>query len=96
MRDVGEGYNEDTVQLIDSGWGAGNFLANFHSKQIGGSLNVFIGGRANGNAVLLFIDSKPGECPMCGMDLMPVDSGAGSGGAEGEGAALNGERKVAY
>lgn len=54
------GYTERSVQSITAGWGAGNVLANLHTAREGADLSVFIGGRANGNAILLFIDSKSG------------------------------------
>jgi hypothetical protein len=49
-----------SVQSVTSGWGAGNVLASISAKQEGGSLKVFLAGRATGNALFLFIDSKSG------------------------------------
>lgn len=54
------GYTEGAVQATTSNWGANNTLANLHTAQDGSNLAVFLGGRADGNAYLLFIDSKPG------------------------------------
>lgn len=54
------GYTERAVQATTSGWGANNTLANLHTAQDGSDLAVFIAGRPNGNAILLFIDSKAG------------------------------------
>ncbi len=48
------------VQTTASSWGGGNTLASFSFKQVGATLNVFLAGRANGNQVYLFIDSKTG------------------------------------
>jgi hypothetical protein len=60
-RSVGEtDYTALHVQAHTSAWGPANTLANIHSAQTGKLLNLFIGGRAAGNAVLLFIDSKAG------------------------------------
>lgn len=56
----GESYTQQAVQTIPSGWGANNTLAAIHTVQDGNSLAVFVAGRAEGNAILLFIDSKPG------------------------------------
>ncbi len=53
-------YAERTVQTTATNWGAGNALANLHTAQVGADLSVFIGGRASGNAILLFIDSRAG------------------------------------
>ena len=49
-----------SVQLVTSGWGANNVLASLSAKQEGGSLKVFLAGRPDGNAFILFIDSKSG------------------------------------
>ena len=43
-----------------TGWGANNSLASLSAVQQGGSLFVFVAGRPQGNAFILFIDSKPG------------------------------------
>ncbi len=53
-------YAELAVQATTSNWGANNTLANLHAGQDGSKLAVFVGGRADGNAILLFIDSKSG------------------------------------
>jgi hypothetical protein len=49
-----------SVQTTPSSWGGGNTLASLSFKQVGATLNVFLAGRANGNAVVFFIDSKDG------------------------------------
>lgn len=54
------GYTAQAVQSTTSGWGANNALANLHTAQDGANLAVFIAGRPQGNAILLFIDSKAG------------------------------------
>jgi hypothetical protein len=54
------GYTERAVQQTTSGWGGANTMANLHTAQDGSNLAVFIGGRTQGNAILLFIDSKAG------------------------------------
>ena len=59
MRDAGYDARA-SVQTIASSWGPGNTLASLSFKQAGATLNVFLAGRANGNAVVLFIDSKDG------------------------------------
>ncbi len=49
------------VQTTPTNWDIDNFVANFHAVRGTGGINVFMGGRAaSGNAILLFIDSKPG------------------------------------
>lgn len=53
-------YSELSLQSITSGWGANNAIANLHAAQTGKLLNLFIAGRADGNAIILFIDSKSG------------------------------------
>ena len=49
-----------SVQTTPSSWGGNNTLASLSFKQVGATLNVFLAGRANGNQVYLFIDSKTG------------------------------------
>ncbi len=59
--DVGETeYSGIAVQTHDSAWGTGNALVNMHSAQVGKLLHIFLAGRANGNAIILFVDSKAG------------------------------------
>ena len=58
-RDVGYDTRAST-QTIASSWGGGNTLASLSFKQVGATLNVFLAGRANGNSLVLFIDSKSG------------------------------------
>jgi hypothetical protein len=60
-----EPYVERSVQLIESNWTAANGLANLHTALVNANLLISIGGRASGgNAILLFIDSKPGGVPV--------------------------------
>lgn len=60
VRNGGEGYAELNVQDFTSAFGTGNAIANLHYEQSGKLLNLSIGGRANGNSIILFIDSKAG------------------------------------
>ena len=53
-------YSQLAVQAHTSHWGTNNTLANIHAAQTGKLLNLLIAGRADGNAILVFIDSKPG------------------------------------
>ena len=48
------------VQTISSSWGTNNTLASLSVKQEGSKLYVFVAGRADGNSLQLFIDSKSG------------------------------------
>lgn len=59
-RDAGEGYTQQAVQVHASNWGANQTLANLHTVQDGSSLGVFMAGRVQNNAIILFIDSKAG------------------------------------
>jgi len=61
LRDA-SGYDSAfAVQATPTNWGVDNFTANFHAVRGTGGINVFMGGRAaSGNAILVFIDSKPG------------------------------------
>jgi hypothetical protein len=63
-------YTEKAVQTQTTGWGTGNAIANLHSVQSGKLLNLFIAGRANGNAIILFIDSKSGGVSNLTNDLI--------------------------
>jgi len=78
-RNTGEGYGTPMVQATQSnaGWAPGNVLANLSAVQTGGNLNVFLGASAQGNAILLFIDSKSG-----GHNFIPNNLITG-GGEEG-------------
>ena len=49
-----------SVQTITSSWGTNNTLASLSVKQEGSKLYVFVAGRADGNSLQLFIDSKNG------------------------------------
>jgi hypothetical protein len=48
------------VQTVSSSWGTNNTLASLSVKQDGSKLYVFVAGRADGNSLQLFIDSKTG------------------------------------
>lgn len=48
------------VQSVTSSWGTDNTLASLSVKQEGSKLYVFVAGRAAGNSLQLFIDSKIG------------------------------------
>jgi len=54
-----EDYTLLHVQATSSAWGDQS-LANLYAKQQGGTLHLQLSGKASGNAVLLFIDSKSG------------------------------------
>ena len=60
VRTGGEGYSELAVQGQVTQWGSSNSLANIHTEQTGKQLNLFVSGRADGNAIIVFIDSKAG------------------------------------
>ena len=49
-----------SVQTITSSLGTNNTLASLSVKQEGSKLYVFVAGRADGNSLQLFIDSKNG------------------------------------
>ena len=75
-RDAGYG-TQLSVQAVTSAWGSANTVASLSAVQEGGSLFVFVAGRAEGNAFMLFIDSKPG-----GVSFIPNNLISG-GGEEG-------------
>lgn len=60
VRAAGEGYTEQAVQAFASNWGVNQTLANLHTFQDGVSLGILMAGRVQGNAFILFIDSKAG------------------------------------
>jgi hypothetical protein len=60
LRGEDEGYGPPLVQETTSNWGGGNTLASLSAVASGGFLNVFLAGSAQGNAIILFIDSRPG------------------------------------
>jgi hypothetical protein len=70
VRDPGEGYGSVSVQSTQSGWGTGNSIANLHAVQASNLLHLHIGGRANGNAIILFIDAKDGGNPFIPNNLI--------------------------
>jgi len=53
-------YSLLAVQAQTSNWGISNALANIYAGQTGKLLNLFVAGRVDGNAIMIFIDSKPG------------------------------------
>jgi hypothetical protein len=56
-------YTQRTVQLNQGA--QNNVMANLYTAVTDANLRVFLGGRADlGNAILLFIDSKPGGVPV--------------------------------
>jgi hypothetical protein len=70
IRSGGEGYNPVATQSINTNWGGGNSLANIHAVQTANTLNIHIGGRANGNAIILFVDAKAGGNPFIPNNLI--------------------------
>ena len=60
VRASGEGYTALAVQSQATGWGASNSLANIHTEQTTKLLNLFVAGRVDGNAMIVFVDSKAG------------------------------------
>ena len=66
------GYTERAVQATTTNWGSSNALANLHTAQAGSNLAVFLGGRPDGNAFILFIDSKPGGVNFIPNNLIAV------------------------
>jgi hypothetical protein len=82
VRDAGEGYVERSVQTLVSNWDtvdgvSTNSIGNLHTAQSSSELFVSIAGSAQGNAVIVFIDSKPG-----GVSFIPNNL-ISSGGDEG-------------
>ena len=59
-KDAGYGTTALSVQTHSSAWGGDNTLANLFALQEGANLNLFLGGRVSGNAMVIFIDSKSG------------------------------------
>ena len=59
-RDADYGTAPISVQVHASTWGGNNTLANCFALQEGSKLNLFLGGRVWGNAMVIFIDSKSG------------------------------------
>jgi len=72
-RDAGYGI-QLSVQAVTPAWGNANTLASLSAVQEGGALFVFVAGRAEGNAFMLFIDSKPG-----GVSFIPNNLISGGG-----------------
>jgi hypothetical protein len=59
-RDADYGTAPISVQVHASTWAGNNTLANCFAQQEGSKLNLFLGGRVWGNAMVIFIDSKSG------------------------------------
>jgi len=59
-KDADYGTAPTSVQVHASTWGGNNTLANCFAVQEGSKLNLFLGGRVWGNAMVIFIDSKSG------------------------------------
>ena len=59
-RDADYGTAPISVQVHASTWGGNNTLANCFALQEGSKLNLFLGGRVWGNAMVICIDSKSG------------------------------------
>ena len=59
-RDADYGTTALSLQVHASTWGGNNTLANCFALQESSKLNLFLGGRAWGNAMVIFIDSKSG------------------------------------
>ena len=56
-----EGYTLLHTQTTQSNWGGPNqSLANLYAKQQGGTLYLHLAGKVDGNAMILFLDTKPG------------------------------------
>ncbi len=72
-----EGYTHLHTQATTAGWGNTQVLANIYAKQEAGTLFVHIAGKIDGNACILFIDSKPGGVGFIRNNLIT------SGGEEG-------------
>ena len=63
-------YSFHQNQRFISAFGSDNALANIHAGQTEKLLNLFIGGRANGNAMIVFIDSHAGGISSISKDLI--------------------------
>lgn len=74
-RDADYGTAPISVQVHTSAWGGNNTLANCFAVQEGSKLNLFLGGRVWGNAMVIFIDSKSG-----GLASLSSSTLLGSGG----------------
>ena len=74
-RDADYGTAPISVQVHASTWGGNNTLANCFALQEGSKLNLFLGGRVWGNAMVIFIDSKSG-----GLASLSSSTLLGSGG----------------
>lgn len=70
VRTAGEGYSELAVQSHATEWGVSNSLANLHTEQTTKLLNLFVAGRVDGNAMIVFVDSKAGGVSFIGNTLI--------------------------
>ncbi len=71
---AGEPYVTNHVQVQPSGTTA-TALANLRSAQVGDNLHLFMAGRATNEAVILFIDAKPGGVTRITPDLISAQPG---------------------
>lgn len=53
-------YTLGALQANPTGWGSGNVLANLYYHRGATQLSLFTGGRPDGNAFLIFVDTKAG------------------------------------
>ena len=74
----GESYTTLHTQFQTSSWGNQNALANLRAVQVGDTLHIFLAGRVTDNAIILFVDSKPGGVNR----ISPTQIAAQPGGEE--------------
>ena len=61
IRDDAEGYTLLATQATPSNWDSQHqTIANLYAKQEGGSLFLHLASKVDGNAIILFLDTKPG------------------------------------
>ncbi|MEO7099413.1 MAG: hypothetical protein ABI162_08630 [Luteolibacter sp.] len=61
IRDGAEGYTLLATQATPSNWDSQHqTIANLYAKQEGGSLFLHLASKVDGNAIILFLDTKPG------------------------------------
>lgn len=73
QRDV-TGYTVGASQVNPTGWGANNTLANAYYSHDVSSVSLFVGGRPDGNAFLIFFDTVAG-----GQNTLNNAQGGGDG-----------------
>lgn len=73
QRDV-SGYTVGALQANPTGWGSGNTLANAYYSLGVSTANLFVGGRPDGNAFLIFFDTVAG-----GQNTLNNSQGGGDG-----------------